>query len=477
MHFAHTFHPLQKTAIFFLTIATLVSTPSEQPLLLANDTRATFDFTPVAKKATPAVVSVRTKIASKLGSNSNSLGPFQDDIWERFFGIPKQFQQPEAAPLEIAQASGFLVSADGHILTNAHVVKDSHEITVLLNDGREYPAKLIGQDSTTDVAVIKIEGKEFPYLTLADSSKLEVGQWVAAVGNPLGLQASLTVGVCSAKGRSNLDLAALEDFIQTDAAINRGNSGGPLLNLDSEVVGMNTAIASNTGGYMGIGFAIPSNMTKYVMEQLLQHGSVTRGFLGVVLQQVTYDYAIALGMNKVEGALVAEVQENSPAAKAGLKRGDVIVKYDDLSVDNVGTFRNAVSVMKPDTELTLTVIRNKEIIPLKVIVGTFPKSGVAAAEPNSVNLLGIQVQDVTPEIAKRFGYTHEEGVVISEVLPNSAAAWIGLKRGSLIMEVNQQPITSAERFNQLVSEFKAGGSVLLLVRQDGVTRYVALTLR
>lgn len=464
-------HYLTVTLCLALLPAIVSAAPQDQ------QTRPVFDFTSVAKKSIPAVVSVKTKGKSKASSFGGQLDPFEDDIWERFFGIPRRNKETPQQQPSLGQASGFIVSSDGYILTNGHVVQDADEIMVLLGDGREFQAKLVGADSNTDVAILKIEGQNFPYLGLGDSAKAEVGQWVAAIGNPFGLQATLTAGVVSAKGRSNLDLAALEDFIQTDAAINRGNSGGPLLNLDGEVIGMNTALASNTGGYIGIGFAIPSNMIKYVMNELVNNGKVTRGYLGVVLQQVTYDVAMALGLKNVEGALIAEVQDNSPAAAAGLKRGDVIIKFNDRQVDSAGGLRTAVSLMPPGSALTLTVLRNKELVPLNITVGTFPEGAGVGLGAKTETALGIKVQNLTADLAQKFGYGGQKGVVVTEVSPDSPLALIGLKAGSLILEINQKPVHSVEDFNQVASEVKKGSHVLLLVRQDQVTRYVALTIK
>ena len=308
------------------------------------------DFTQVAKDAIPAVVSIRVKGKQNGSSNDDQQDPyefFNDPFWQKFFGN-SQKNQVEQQPV-VGQASGFIVSPDGYILTNGHVVKDMSEIIVVTNDGKEYPAKVIGADSNTDIALIKIDAKDLPYLKLANSDDLEVGQWVVAIGNPLGLQASLTAGVVSAKGRNNLDLSRIEDYIQTDAAINRGNSGGPLLNLDSQVVGMNTAIVTNmaTGGYMGIGFAIPSNLLSAVMQDLKLDGTFKRGYMGVTLQQVDESLAQAFGLKTAEGALIADVSKDSPADKAGLKQGDIILKYNNNKIANIGALRNAIAIMKP----------------------------------------------------------------------------------------------------------------------------------
>lgn len=273
----------------------------------AQSDHAPQDFRSVAKKAIPAVVSIKVKSGSKKSlanswsSDEDAADLFNDDFFQRFFGIPRQKGRDHSDSQVIGQASGFIVSPDGVVLTNNHVVDEAKEILVTLNDGREFPAKVIGQDPNTDIAVVKIDAKDLPYVTLGNSDDLEVGQRVAAIGNPLGLQATLTSGVVSATGRNNLDLTRWEDYIQTDAAINRGNSGGPLLNLNAEVIGMNTAIVTDmgSGGYMGIGFAIPSNMLKHVMEELMSNGKVNRGFLGVVLQQMDNNLAKAFHLNKI----------------------------------------------------------------------------------------------------------------------------------------------------------------------------------
>ena len=352
--------------------------------------------------------------------------------------------------------------------------KDMTEITVVLNDGREFPAKVIGQDPNTDVALLKIDAKNLPFVKLGNSDNLEVGQWVVAIGNPLGLQASLTVGVVSAKGRNNLDLSRIEDYIQTDAAINRGNSGGPLLNLDSEVVGMNTAIVTNmaTGGYMGIGFAIPSNLLKSVMDELKETGSFKRGYMGVVLQQVDNDLAQAFGLEKAEGALIAEVAKDSPADKAGLKQGDIVIKYNNIPVTNIGAFRNAVSLMRPGTVVTLTVLRNGKPLDIKVSLEQFPSTEIAAATARD-NKLGIEVENLTADVASKLGYSNDKGVVISKVVPGGPASWAGLKKGALILEVNKKKTTTVDEFNGALQQTEANKPVLLLIKQGDVTRYIS----
>lgn len=437
------------------------------------------DFIEVAKKAIPAVVSIRVKAGPEViyydqpGQPQDSMEFFGDEFFQHFFrGMPRQ--QPRRQEPQIGQGSGVIVAPDGYVLTNGHVVHNAEEIMVYLDDGREYPAQLIGEDDSTDLALIKIDGKDLPYVELANSDELEVGQWVVAIGTPLGLQATLTAGVVSAKGRNNLDLANIEDFIQTDAAINRGNSGGPLLNLDAKVVGINTAIVANggVGGHMGIGFAIPSNMAQRVMEQLRANGKVSRGFMGVVLQGIDQDLAQAFELLKVEGALVAEVSTDSPAERAGLQQGDIILAYEGRSVANIAALRNAVAMMEPGTKLVLSVLRDGEMVEIVVDLGSHPGLG----EPSEVtqSFLGFQVEVLTPEITQALGLGGEEGVVINFVEPGSAAQFAGLKKGALLLALNKQPVTTVEEFNAAMESVDPEKPVLLLVKQGELTRFISL---
>lgn len=439
------------------------------------------DFTWAAKHAIPAVVLIRVKFAAKnlggvqfFGSSDQSKSeqdPF-NDFWERFFNIPRSQGDQSSIPDQLAQGSGFLISADGYLITNSHVVHDVKAITVILQDGREYVGKLIGQDPNTDVAVVKIEATNLPYVSFGNSDELEIGQWVAAIGNPLGLQASLTVGVVSGKRRSDLDIAREEDFIQTDAAINKGNSGGPLLNMKGEVVGLNTAIASVTGGSMGIGFAVPSNMVHYIMEQLISGGSVERGYIGVSLQKIDNDLAHVLGLEKIEGALIADVVKKSPAEVAGLHQGDVILKYDQQPIDNLSAFRNKVALTKPGNTIALVVRRGKELFNTTVTVSSHPDNGSSAGQISPK--LGIEVEELTEAVAQNLGYEEVKGVVVSKVYPNTPAALIGLKKGALIVSVNNVKVTSVADYRKVIKDVQQGQTVLLLIKQGAITRYITL---
>jgi serine protease Do len=477
----------RSSAIFKSLVALMCLTAMLSATLYAKEgtlAQTAIDFTQVAKKGTPAVVSVKIKAQAEKNDNSRRFSDddlneiFRDDFFKRFFGIPRNNDQQESTPV-IGQASGFIVSPNGHILTNSHVVRDAGEITVRLNDGREFAGKLIGQDPNTDIAVLKIDANDLPYLTLGNSDDLQAGQWAIAIGNPLQLQASLTVGVISATGRNNLDLARIEDFIQTDAAINRGNSGGPLMDLDGEVIGMNTAIFTNmaNGGYMGIGFAIPSNLLKHVMNELIANGSITRGFLGVILQPMDANLAKAFNLDKAKGALIAEITEDAPAEKAGLKQGDIVLMYNQQPVSNVAALRNAVALMKPGSTITLTILRDGEMKEIPINIGAFP-SGTAmnktVEETAKENKYGFTVQALTPEIAQTFGYRNEKGVIISAVKAGSPASWAGLKKGTLIIAVNQKKVSTVAEFDAGLEAIEKNKPLLLLIKQGDAVRFVSL---
>jgi serine protease Do len=471
---------------FVLIICSLCFTVSQSLPVLAQTAAqlksTSTDFTEAAKIGTPAVVFIQVKSKSSKPSHFYEYDPsidlFQDEFFGRFFGIPRKEKLP--SQVQISQGSGFLVSGDGLILTNSHVISERGTITVKLNDGRELPAKIVGEDDATDVALLKIEGKDFPYLKLGNSEALNIGQWVIAIGNPLGLQASVTAGIVSAKGRSNLDIAKIEDFIQTDAAINRGNSGGPLLNLQGEVIGINTAIATNygNGGYMGIGFAIPSNMARHVMDQLVETGSVTRGYIGVVLQEINSDLAESFALTRVGGALVAEVLKNSPAEQGGVKQGDVILSANKIKVDNIGTLRNYIALQKPGTEVALEILRNGKPMSLKVAIESASDQMASLGKSSSLRTsLGIEVQSITPELARQFHLDGEgEGVVITNVDLAGTGAFAGLTKGAVILSVDQQKVKDAEEFHKLLDAHPPGRPLLLLVKQGDTARYLSIKI-
>ena len=434
-------------------------------------------FTAVAKKSIPAVVFIKVQSTCPDQEESNYQNPYDfngEDFFNRFFGMPGRGGQSQRPQPQLSQGSGFIVTADGYIMTNAHVVKGASKITAVLNDGRELDATLVGADAHTDIAVIKIDAKNLPFLPLGNSDSMDIGEWVIAIGSPFQLEASVTVGVVSAKGRQNLKITDFEDFIQTDAAINPGNSGGPLINLDSEVIGINTAIVSRSGGYMGIGFAIPSNLAKNIMNQIIDKGSVTRGFLGVSLQPVDKDIADAFNLPKPEGALISEVVKDSPAEKAGLKQGDIILEYNGIPVKSLQTFRNEISLMNPGATVNLKVNRKGEVLPVTVSLGT--ANSVLNVGNTLIQKLGMEIETLTPEVSKQLGYAQkEEGVVISKIKPGSAAAQAGLRPGFLIQAINHKKITTVDEFNEAVNQPDTK-RLLLLVRQGNVTRFYSIKL-
>jgi serine protease Do len=444
---------------------------SSKPSIVQEMSR---EFSRIAKKALPAVVSIRTQYSQKAQSGQEEMnqpfGPFQDDFFERFFGFP----MPEQRSPRKGQGSGFVVTSDGYILTNNHVVRDAEQITVSFTDGREFTAKVVGTDPNTDVGLLKIEATGLDFLALDNSDNIGIGEWVMAVGSPLRLQGSVTVGVISAIGRNELDIAPIEQFIQTDAAINPGNSGGCLLDMSGKVIGMNTAIATNNGGYMGIGFAIPSNILKHVMDQLRESGHVIRGYLGVSLQKIDAKLATHFNLDKSEGALIAEVIKDSPADKAGLKSGDVVLKLNGKLVENMGALRSTIALMKPDETITLGIMRDKKPMDITVVIGAHPESEMAFNDIQ--NRLGIVVQDVTPDISQQLGLDRDHGVIIKNVDPNSPAQEAGLRRGQMILSVNQKPVNNTEEFIRVMKDIGSHKHVLLQIKAGQVVRYITLDL-
>jgi len=438
-------------------------------------------FRSVAKKVSPAVVFIQVEHEisgqgpAQFGSPFDS--PFGDEFFRRFFGQPPQPPEHRQAPHKrhaVGQGSGFIISPDGYILTNYHVVDKAAKVEVKMQDGRDYTAKIVGTDPPSDLAVIKIDESDLPFLRLGDSDRLEVGDWVLAVGNPFGLSHTLTAGIVSAKGRSGIGLNDYENFIQTDAAINPGNSGGPLVDLDGKVVGINTAIFSRSGGYMGIGFAIPVNMAKQIRDQLIEHGEVTRGRLGVYIQDLTPELAQSFGLDKEEGALVAQVMEDSPAEKAGLERGDIIQRLNGEKVGKVTEFRNRVALTAPGTKVGLTILRDGKEKELTVTIGKL-EGGVAGNETGEMPRLGLNLQELSPELAQRLGYQGQQGVLVASVEPGSPAARAGIERGDLIQEIDRQAVTRPEQARGILGKDK-GKTHLLLIRHGDATRYLALRI-
>ncbi|MBW6521447.1 MAG: DegQ family serine endoprotease [Desulfoarculaceae bacterium] len=442
-------------------------------------------FSSVVKKAGPAVVHVRVdKTSEKVPSLTDRFEPFDDPFFKHFFGPsfkhPSIPQSPDRFQSQAA-GSGFLISADGYILTNNHVIDGADKITVRMEGGQELEGKVIGADPQSDVALIKIsDGLKLPYLPLGDSDELEVGEWVIAIGSPFGLDRTVTVGVVSAKGRSRMGINEYENFIQTDAAINPGNSGGPLLNIHGEVIGINTAIFSRSGGYMGIGFAIPVNMAKTVKGQLLTKGKVTRSWLGVAIQDINEDLARSFKLTRKSGALVTEVSKDSPAEKGGLKKGDVIISFDGKPVIDVTDLRNRVAMTSPGAKIELSLVRNEKERQLTVQVEEQPAAMTRVGGGPDQQLfqkMGMSLQDLTPELARQFGYEMGQGVLIAGVAPGSAAALARIQAGSLIEEVNRQPVTNLKDLQQVLGQAGSGQDVLLLIRSGNRSQYVVIGVK
>ena len=428
------------------------------------------DFTELAQRLSPAVVNI--------ASSSTTSVPDPGQLFPGPFGAPEFFEPflPRRPQKQRSLGSGFFINQDGYILTNNHVVEKADQITVRLSDEREFKARVIGRDSKTDIAVIKIDNAtNLSVVTLGDSDQLKVGEWVMAIGNPFGLEHTVTAGIVSAKGRF-LGTGSYDQFIQTDAAINPGNSGGPLINLRGEVVGINTAIFSRTGGNIGIGFAIPINLAKELLPELEAKGKVTRGWLGVLIQRVTPEIAESLNLPKPEGALVASVEENSPAAQGGVKVGDVIVEFDGHKIKDSTELPLLVARTPVGKEVKVKVLRGGSTVTLDIKVGELkeeekaPERGAPGEED-----LGMTVQALTPEIAESLGLSRDtKGVVVSRVEPGSPAEEAGLRRGDVILEVNREPVKDLSSFRKAIKATVGKKSVLLLVRRGENTIFIAI---
>ena len=433
------------------------------------------DFVALAKKMRPLVVNISTtQVSEGRGAQQEFGNPFGEDdpfndFWKRFFGGPL----PRGPQRQRSLGSGFIIDADGTILTNNHVVENAQKILVKLSDEQEYEAKVVGRDIKTDIAIIKVNTKTaLTAASLGDSDTLEVGEWVMAIGNPFGLDSTVTSGIVSAKGR-HIGQGPYDNFIQTDASINPGNSGGPLINLRGEVVGINTAIFSRSGGNIGIGFAIPINLVKELLPQLRGKGKVTRGYLGVLIQKVTPEIADSLGMDRGRGALVANVSKDGPAEKAGVKVGDVIIEFDGKEIKDSGDLPIVVARTPVDRKVRMKVLRDKKELQLTVSVGELKDEEVVASAPEKGEL-GMTVQKLTPQIAESLGLERAEGVVVSAVDPGSAADEAGIRRGDVILEVDRKPIRNIDEYKKSLAGVRKGKGVLLLVRRGESTLFLAL---
>ena len=444
-------------------------------------------FTDVAKEVTPSVVTISSSKVFKPSAMQRRSRPRDDapmpdnpfDFFHRFFddggpGQDREFRQQ-------GLGSGVIVSRDGYIITNNHVIADADEIQVGFEDGRHVPAKLIGTDPKTDIAVIQVDDKDLPVVEMGDSDNLEVGEWVLAIGSPFSenLSHSVTAGIVSAVGRSYVGLTDYEDYIQTDAAINPGNSGGALVDMEGKVIGINTAIATRSGGSQGVGFAIPINMARNIMESLVRDGKVVRGWLGVMIQNVTDEIAAARKLKVSEGVIVGDVTKASPAEKAGLERGDVIAEIDGTAIKNTAQLRNIVARTRPGTRVELAVIRDGRTKHMALTLGELPEEAAEAPAPvaeKSVEKLGIEASAITPELAQQYELEREKGVVVTNVASGSLADRYDVREGDVILEVNSKKVASLREYKAALVGIDKAETVLFLVERGGMTHYVAFKL-
>ncbi|MDD4880533.1 MAG: DegQ family serine endoprotease [Gallionellaceae bacterium] len=427
------------------------------------------DFTDLAEKQSPSVVNITTTQDAR----PQLRGKAPDEMLKFFkhFGMPELNMPENGSPHpRRGQGSGFIVSADGYILTNTHVVDDADEVTVKLPDRREFRAKVIGSDEKSDVALLKIDADKLPVVTIGDPDKLRVGEWVLAIGAPFGFENSVTAGIVSAKGRS-LPQESYTPFIQTDAAVNPGNSGGPLFNMKGEVVGINSQIISRSGGYMGLSFAIPIDVAMDVMSQLKGSGKVSRGRLGVLVQEVTADLADSFGLGKSRGALVAEVEDGSPADKAGLKPSDIILKFDGKAIDSSSDLPLLVGAAKPGSEVVMTVWRKGASRDITVKIGEMENAKSAAAESGKTDQAGLAVSALGAEQKRQLKI--DSGVLVEDAV--GAAARAGIRSGDVIVAAGNQPVNSAGELAKAIG-VKGRKSIALLIRRGDGSLYIPLRL-
>ena len=437
---------------------------SDTPMVPAN-------FSDLAEKVRPGVVNIQVGKTVKnagFGFPHSSRNPFGD-----FFG-PFSDENPNRSPEQQGLGSGFVISSDGYILTNNHVIDDANQIKIKLADGKEYDAKVVGRDPKTDLALLKAEGVSgLQPLQLGDSDSLKVGNWVVAIGSPFGLDQTVTAGIVSAKGRV-IGSGPYDNFIQTDASINPGNSGGPLLNTEGEVIGINTAIFSQSGGNVGIGFAIPVNMAKEIVPQLKDKGHVTRGWLGVGIQKVTPELSKSFGLKDEKGALVSQVAKGGPADKGGIETGDVIVEFNGKKVSDSNDLPRMVASIPVGKTVPVKLLRGGNVVDREVKIGEMEQKE-EVADSSTHKPLGMTVQNITPEIAKGLGLKSETGILVASVVPGSPAAKADIRSGDVIQQVNKKPVKDVEDFKQKIESAKDQETILLLIQRGENTLFAALT--
>ena len=460
---------------------------SENALISTSADDLSLAFHEVAEMISPSVVTIRSVRQIEAPSNLHRNmpffrfeSPFGNSPFDEFFERLEPFQMPHQPFAQQGQGSGVIVSDDGFILTNSHVVADSDEVTVIFADNRTYTAEVVGSDPQTDLAVVRIDADGLQPAELGTSENLKTGEWVVAAGNPFGLSSTITAGIVSATGRSRVGVADYEDFIQTDAAINPGNSGGPLVNLDGQVVGINTAIFSRGGGNNGIGFAIPIDMARSVMDELMADGRVVRGYLGVFIQNLTEGIAGSFGYNSNRGALISDVKADSPAAAAGLQVGDIITHLNDDRIENASRLRLAVAELDPGEEVKLVVFRDGESETLQVTIGELPSDAkVAAMHGESADLnLGMTIESLTPTNARHLGLSGDvSGVVVTGVEPLGPAARAGIRTRDVITQVQGDSVSNMKEFRSKLQQHDLTDGVRLVVKTGDNTRFVFLQVR
>lgn len=432
-------------------------------------------FAPVVRNALPAVVNIASSKIVRASDNSMQM-PFSDDpLFQQFFG--RQFRGRPRDQREQGLGSGVIINADGYILTNNHVVEGASDIRVYTSDKRELKARIVGTDPRSDIAVVKVDAGNLPVLPIGDSSQVQVGDIVLAIGNPFGVGQTVTMGIVSATGRGNLGIEDYEDFIQTDAAINPGNSGGALINTRGELVGINTAIlADGSRGNQGVGFAVPANQARQAMDQIISRGRVVRGYMGVMIQEVTPRVAGVFKLDGARGALIGDVTDNGPAARAGLEKGDIILELNGQAVTDSRELRLRISQMAPGTEVTLKVFRDGGTRDVRIKLGELPNDDARAPEKEDAgtSFRGIFVENLDAQAIRRLNLPPStRGVIIAEIEPGSAAEAAGLHRGDVIAEVNRRPVSSTAEFESALKS-SGDGSILLLVNRGGRTSYVVV---
>ncbi len=451
---------------------------SKEKLATAHDVSLAFEE--VANVIKPSVVNITSARRISAPNSIRTLpdplfrGPFREFFGDEFFDQFFHQKPSEKGYIQQGAGSGVIVSDDGYILTNNHVVDNADEVTVRLTDNRTFTAHVVGTDPKTDLAVVKINATGLYPASLGNSDKLRIGEWVLAVGNPFGLANTLTAGIVSATGRANMGIVEYEDFIQTDAAINPGNSGGPLVNLSGEVIGINTAIFTRSGGYMGIGFSIPVNIAKSILDDLIESGRVVRGWLGVLIQDLDDDLAKSFAYESTKGALVGEVTSNSPADEAGFREGDILVSYDGKKIENTKQLRSLVAQTEPGSKVAMEVFRDGKTERLHVKIGELEGQATSTKGDTPSDDLGMTVRTLTTDIAARLGQSDLKGVIVTEIDPLGPAAKAGIRANDVILKVHNRPVENVSGFREELKKHDLKKGVRLRIQSGSNQRYAFL---